>query len=107
MLDLLHEEMMLFSLVLLSQSQNTCSKLLHVHYSALHYPTLHVPYSTLPCPALHYSTLQYTARVPLYNVLAISIRQICNFSIKLPHFQKNCKLAELKPLYKKGTKIDP
>ena len=40
------------------------------------------------------------------DVLAISITQICNLSIKLSHFPKDCKLAKLKPLYKKGTKTD-
>ena len=41
------------------------------------------------------------------NVLAIPITQICNLSIKLSHFLKDCKLVKLKPLYKKGTKTDP
>ena len=41
------------------------------------------------------------------DVLAIPITQICNLSIKLSHFPKDCKLAKLKPLYKKGTKTDP
>ena len=40
------------------------------------------------------------------DVLAIPITQICNLSIKLSHFPKDCKLAKLKPLYKKGTKTD-
>ena len=35
------------------------------------------------------------------DVLAIPITQICNLSIKLSHFPKDCKLAKLKPLYKK------
>ena len=35
------------------------------------------------------------------------ISQNCNLSTKLPHFPKDCKLAKLKPLYKKGTKTDP
>ena len=30
-----------------------------------------------------------------------------NISIKLSHFPKDCKVAKLKPLYKKGTKADP
>ena len=34
------------------------------------------------------------------------IIQICNLSIKLSHFSKDCKVAKLKLLYKKGTKTD-
>ena len=41
------------------------------------------------------------------DVLAISITQICNLSIKLIQFPKDCKPAKLKPLYKKGTKTNP
>ena len=41
------------------------------------------------------------------NVLGIPITQICNLSIKLFHFPKDCKVAKLKPYYKKGTKTDP
>ena len=41
------------------------------------------------------------------KVLGIPITQICNLSIKLSHFLKDCKVAKLKPLYKKGTKTDP
>ena len=41
------------------------------------------------------------------DVLALPITQICNLSIKLSHFPKDCKVAKLKPLYKKGTKTDP
>ena len=40
------------------------------------------------------------------DLLAVPITQICNSSIKLSHFPKDCKLAKLKPLYKKGTKTD-
>ena len=29
-----------------------------------------------------------------------------NISIKFSHFLKGCKIAKLKPLYKKGTKTD-
>ena len=39
-------------------------------------------------------------------MLVILITQICNLSIKLSHFPKDCKVAKLKPLYKKGTKTD-
>ena len=35
------------------------------------------------------------------------ITQICNLSIKFSHFSKDCKVAKIKPLYKKGTKTDP
>ena len=38
------------------------------------------------------------------DILAIQVTQICNSSVKLPHFPNNCKLAKLKPLYKKGSK---
>ena len=41
------------------------------------------------------------------DVLGIPITQICNLSIRLSHFPKGCKVAKLKPLYKKGTKTDP
>ena len=43
------------------------------------------------------------------NILATPVTQICNLnlSIKLSHFPHDCKLAKLKPLYKKSCKIDP
>ena len=41
------------------------------------------------------------------DVLGIPMTQICNLSIKLSHFPKDCKVAKLKPFYKKGTKTDP
>ena len=41
------------------------------------------------------------------KILAIPIAQICNLSIKLATFPNECKLAKVKPLYKKGTKTDP
>ena len=41
------------------------------------------------------------------DILAITVTQICSISIKLAHFPNNCKLAKLKPLYKKGSKTDP
>ena len=41
------------------------------------------------------------------DVLGIPITQICNLSIKLSHFLKDCKVAKLKLLYRKGTKTDP
>ena len=41
------------------------------------------------------------------DILAIPVTQICNLSIKLSHISHDCKLAKLKPLYKKGSKTDP
>ena len=41
------------------------------------------------------------------DILATPVTQICNLSIKLSHFPHDCKLAKLKPLYKKGSKTDP
>ena len=41
------------------------------------------------------------------DVLGIPITQICSLSIELSHSPKDCKVAKLKPLYKKGTKTDP
>ena len=41
------------------------------------------------------------------DILTMPITQICNLSIKLSHFSKDCKVAKLKLLYKKGTKTDP
>ena len=40
------------------------------------------------------------------KVLATPIAQICNLSIKLPAVHNECKIAKLKPLYKKGKKTD-
>ena len=40
------------------------------------------------------------------KVLGIPITQICNLSIKLSHFPKDCKVVKLKPLYTKGTTTD-
>ena len=41
------------------------------------------------------------------KVLATPIAQICNLSIKLLTVPDGCKIAKLKPLYKKGKKTDP
>ena len=41
------------------------------------------------------------------DILTIPITQICNLIIKISHFSKDCKVARLKPLYKKGSKTDP
>ena len=40
------------------------------------------------------------------KVLTTPIAQICNLSIKLSTLPDECKIAELKPLYKKGKKTD-
>ena len=41
------------------------------------------------------------------DILTIPRSQICNLSIKFSHFPQDCKVLNLKPLYKKGTKTDP
>ena len=41
------------------------------------------------------------------DILTMPINQICNLSIKFSHFPRDCKVAKLKPLYKKGIKTDP
>ena len=41
------------------------------------------------------------------TVLAKSISQICNLSVKYSIFPSDCKIAKLKPLFKKGSKTDP
>ena len=41
------------------------------------------------------------------DISTMPITQVCNLSIKLSHFPKDCKGAKLKLLYKKGTKTDP
>ena len=41
------------------------------------------------------------------DILVIPIPQVCNLSMKFSHFPNNCKLANLKSLYKKGSKTDP
>ena len=40
-------------------------------------------------------------------ILAEPIRDLFNLSIKLSTFPADCKLAKLKPLYKKGSKLEP
>ena len=40
------------------------------------------------------------------TVLAKPISQICNLSIKYSIFPSDCKIAKLKPLFKKGSKTD-
>ena len=41
------------------------------------------------------------------KVLAKSITELFNLSIEKSTFPDACKLAKLKPLYKKGSKIEP
>ena len=41
------------------------------------------------------------------KVLATPIAQLCNLSFKLSMVPDECKIAKLKPLYKKGKKTDP
>ena len=41
------------------------------------------------------------------NILCTAIAKICNISIKLASFPDKCKIAKIKPLYKKGLKTDP
>ena len=41
------------------------------------------------------------------KILAKSITELCNLSIERSIFPDECKIAKLKPLYKKGSKIEP
>ena len=41
------------------------------------------------------------------DILARPISQLCNLSIKLGSFPRSCKIAKVKPLFKKGSKTDP
>ena len=41
------------------------------------------------------------------DILARPISQLCNLSIKLDSFPRSCKIAKVKPLFKKGSKTDP
>ena len=41
------------------------------------------------------------------QILASPIAQLCNLSISLASFPNDCKIAKLKPLFKKGSKTDP
>ena len=40
-------------------------------------------------------------------VLALPISQLCNLSISSSTFPNSCKMAKLKPIFKKGSKTDP
>ena len=40
-------------------------------------------------------------------VLTLPISKLCNLSMKCSKFSLDCKIAKLKPLYKKGSKTDP
>ena len=39
-------------------------------------------------------------------VLALPTSKLCNLSVKRSNFPLGCKIAKLKPLYKKGSKTD-
>ena len=39
--------------------------------------------------------------------LARPISQLCNLSIKIKSFPRSCQIAKVKPLFKKGSKINP
>ena len=41
------------------------------------------------------------------SILSLPITQICNLSMKLSSFPTRCKIAKLKPIFKKGSKTDP
>ena len=41
------------------------------------------------------------------DILARPILQLCNHPIKLNLFPRSCKIVKIKPLSKKGSKIDP
>ena len=41
------------------------------------------------------------------EVLALPLKNIVNLSIKLPTFPEECKIAKLKPVFKKGARTDP
>ena len=41
------------------------------------------------------------------DISARPISQLCNLSIKLGLFPRSCKIAKIKPLFKKGSKTEP
>lgn len=41
------------------------------------------------------------------DVLAYPLSRIVNLSVRLSVFLEECKIAKLKPLFKKGSKTDP
>ena len=41
------------------------------------------------------------------NILAAPIAQLCNISMSTMSFPSECKIAKLKPLFKKGSRTDP
>ena len=41
------------------------------------------------------------------EVLTVPLRNIINLSIKLSTFPEECKIANLKPIFKKGARLDP
>ena len=40
-------------------------------------------------------------------ILALPLTQICNLSIRISAFPDTCKLAKVKPIFKKGSTMDP
>ena len=40
------------------------------------------------------------------EILSTPLKQICNLSLKLSTFPKECKIAKLKPLFKKGSSTE-
>ena len=40
-------------------------------------------------------------------ILALPLTQICNLSIRIYAFPDTCKLAKVKPIFKKGSTMDP
>ena len=41
------------------------------------------------------------------EVMALPLRNLINLSIKLSNFPEECKVAKLKPKFKKGARTDP
>ena len=41
------------------------------------------------------------------DILARPISQLCSLSVKLNSFPRSCKIAKVKPLFRKGSKTDP
>ena len=41
------------------------------------------------------------------EVLALPLRNVINLSTKLSTFPEKCKIAKLKPMFKKGARTDP
>ena len=60
-----------------------------------------------PCKAAGIDDLSSKFLKDGAHVLARPIFQLCNLSIKLNSFPTSCKIAKVKPLFKKGSKTDP